>query len=215
MQEAQQLYVIEENGSFSSTNTKTALVETDQIPSSSFSSNWLTVAAALDCMGLDPQNLASRMTGFNLPPHRCNLVATYNGVRFYNDSKATVVDATRAAIAAFGRHEKIVLMLGGLSKGVDRSLFIQELGPTIQRVVCFGSESTQLEKACIEAALLASSSPSLEEAFETACSMAEPGMLVLFSPAGASFDLFKNYEERGECFERLVRKKLAEQGAVS
>ncbi len=135
----------------------------------------------------------------------------HNGIKYYNDSKATIPQSTLAAIKEFGSDAAIYLFLGGISKGVDRTPFIQQLPTTVTRVFCFGGEKDELLNACTSANKSASAHATLEEAFAAATAQASAGTILLFSPSGASFDLFRNYQERGKRFEDLVRNYAKQQ----
>lgn len=173
------------------------------IPKLSFPGNWVIILAALSELGI--RLYKETITNLTLPDHRFSCIATHNNISFYNDSKSTVLEATLAAVQQL--HSKpIILFLGGLSKGVDRaSALAQFKRYSIKHIVCFGKEADELAQACTKYSIAASSYPTLEAAF-TACNktIAESGDQVLFSPAGASFDLFPNYKARGERFKELV-----------
>ncbi len=135
--------------------------------------------------------------------HRIEFVGTVRGVKIYNDSKSTVVEATTAALRRLSGR-KVVLLVGGLGKGVDRSgkdAFWKSLG-CVREVVAFGGEAHVFSES-VQCA-------TLEEAVESGFSLAFPGDVLLLSPSGASFDLFSNYKERGKRFKELVTKKLGE-----
>ncbi len=132
--------------------------------------------------------------------HRLELCATFNGTDFYNDSKATVPQATLEAVQKLAKKNRpIVLILGGLDKGVDRTPLLEFLHamPMIKKVFCFGAALTTSGEYY----------SSLEAVVDRAVSYAQPGDQVLFSPSGASFDLFKNYKERGNKFKQLVKER--------
>jgi UDP-N-acetylmuramoylalanine--D-glutamate ligase len=125
------------------------------------------------------------------------------GVFFYNDSKSTIPASTLAALGAL-EPKPTILFLGGLSKGTDRSHLIKELPSNIVHVICFGKEAEQLHAWCGQRKISSFQCTTLDEAFTTALAHLKPDMQVVFSPAGSSFDLFKNYEERGTLFKQLV-----------
>jgi UDP-N-acetylmuramoylalanine--D-glutamate ligase len=97
------------------------------------------------------------------------------------------------------------LFLGGLSKGADRSSLIKYLPQNIKHIICFGAEAEQLHAWCQENVFESSVHKTLEDGFKMALKKLKPNDVVLFSPSGSSFDLFKNYEERGKKFRSLVR----------
>ena len=132
--------------------------------------------------------------------HRLELSAEKNGLFFYNDSKSTVSYTTKAAVKQLEKkHEKVILIIGGLNKGVDRSdllRFIQQ-EPSIKSALRFGPGSIDLEPLVYF--------DTLEPLFQEAIRQAAPGDAILFSPAGSSFDLYKNYKKRGDHFVQLVQ----------
>lgn len=173
------------------------------IPASSFATNWLIITAALDILGIDVPTLLATADTLKLPEHRLQLVATVGGVEFYNDSKSTIMEATYAAVNRLGTRP-VILLLGGISDAGDRRSAIQQLAGKVEKVICFGAEAPILVQACLTAAIATESYPNLEEAFHAAHTAAQPGSCVLLSPGGPSFDLFKDYTERGRKFCELV-----------
>ena len=174
-------------------------------PPLSYPQNWLIIAAVLDLMGFDAEKIISQATNLSLPSYRLEEVATVNGVTYYNDSKSTIMQATLAAVDAL-KNNNIILLLGGTSKGVDRAPFIKELRGKVQEIICFGKEADELCAACTASGIVAYAAATLEEAVKRAHACAQPDNVVLLSPGGASFDLFKDYKERGERFKELVLK---------
>jgi len=165
------------------------------------------VYALLDALGINTHAIASHDAP--LPDHRVHLVAHLNGVDWYNDSKSTVMEATLAAVAKLAPHyQRIILLLGGVSKGVDRTPYLHQLAPYNMHVICFGKESALLATACLEHNLAYSACETLAAACTIAQSYAQPGDAVLLSPGGASFDLFTNYEERGKAFVNIIQTQL-------
>ena len=179
------------------------LINKKLLPALSYSINWLMITAACDLLDL-PIDQLERLPTLTLPHHRLDIVATIGDVTFYNDSKSTIAQATLAAVASL-RTRPIHLFLGGLSKGVDRRFFIDQLRNQVASIVCFGTEAEQLYTYCKQAGIPASCHSTLETAFQACIMQARSGDCVLFSPAGASYDLFKNYQERGDQFVQLVK----------
>ena len=174
-----------------------------ELPKISYLENVIILSAVIHMLNLNLDNFVTIMDDQELPHHRLEKIATINGVDFYNDSKATIPASTLAAIEKI-QGKPIVLFLGGVSKGVDRSAFVAQLKDKVKFVYCFGKEADQLKSFCDLNNIPALSSATLELAF-----IALPGSLqahdqVLFSPAGASFDLFADYQKRGEHFIKLV-----------
>lgn len=173
------------------------------LASVTFPENWLIIGAALDILSIAINEDIMLKTPYQLPAHRLEHVRTYNGIAFYNDSKATVPASTLAALEQL-KYQPIILLLGGTSKGIDRSSFIASLKHTVMHIICFGAEADALYRNCINEQIAASYCNTLSEAFNISLTYAQPGTTVLLSPSGASYDLFKNYEERGTAFKQLV-----------
>lgn len=171
----------------------------------SYPQNWLIMYAVLDLLHIPTEIVTAALPTLNIPDHRLACIARHNGIAFYNDSKATVPEAMLAAVKKLDG-APIVLFLGGVSKGVDRRAALAQLRTmSVKQVICFGKEAQQLQAACAENTIPASAHENLEIAF-TYCmqQIAQSGDQVLFSPAGASFDLFSHYQERGDAFKNLV-----------
>ena len=100
----------------------------------------------------------------------------------------------------------IVLFLGGIDKGVDRAPSIAQLPKNVVHIFCFGKEAEAIHTLCTKNRFTSSAHATLESAWDTCKKIAQAGDTVLFSPAGASYDLFKNYEERGNIFKKLVQE---------
>jgi UDP-N-acetylmuramoylalanine--D-glutamate ligase len=137
--------------------------------------------------------------------HRLEYVATIKGVEFYNDSKATNVDATEKAVAAFpgGIH----LILGGKDKGSDYTALSPLLRARVQTVYTIGSAAAKIE-AQLRGVVPIRSCETLANAVAAAASAARPGDVVLLAPACSSFDQFENYEDRGRVFKKLVNEQM-------
>ncbi|MBM3888794.1 MAG: UDP-N-acetylmuramoyl-L-alanine--D-glutamate ligase [Verrucomicrobia bacterium] len=135
-------------------------------------------------------------------PHRCEFVAEIDGVRFINDSKATNLDAVEKALAGFDR--PVVLIAGGRDKGFDFTALNGTLRRKVKFAVLIGETRDKLA-ASWSSAVQCAQAGSLDEAVRCARQHAQPGEVVLLSPACSSFDMFKNYEDRGEQFKQIVR----------
>lgn len=183
-------------------NSRQIIVSVACLPQITYTINWLILIAAMHLLDL---NISLETIEYTLPSHRLEKVATINNIHFYDDSKATIPQSTLAAVQQL-RHTSLMLFLGGVSKGVDRSLLIAQLPKAIKHVFCFGKEADQLYQWCLSNNLSASSHQTLKEAFATCIAQACDNDYVLFSPAGASFDLFSNYQERGNQFKKLVHE---------
>jgi UDP-N-acetylmuramoylalanine--D-glutamate ligase len=161
--------------------------------------NAAAATAAARAVGADEEAIARGLREFRGVPHRLELVAERGGVRYVNDSKATNVAAALRALAAYER-EPVRLILGGSRKGEDFAPLAAALGPNIRAVYVIGETADELARAIpdvIQAGELAT-------AVARAAAAAQPGEVVLLSPATASYDQFRDFEERGEEFRRLV-----------
>jgi len=179
----------------------------ESLPALSFMENWLAVYALLDAYNKPLHHNDIAVLSLYIPEHRLQKCATRDSIDFYDDSKSTIAQATMAAVQQL-QGRPIILLLGGLSKGVDRSTLIMELRGLVKYVICFGQEAAQLKKFCDIAGLSAAALATLEEAVHHAVQLAKPDDQVLLSPAGTSFDLFANYKERGNRFQELVAAKI-------
>ena len=172
---------------------------------SGFAENWSICKTALQTLGMNLHKHGNADASVAILEHRLEKIATLDGVTLYNDSKATVPEATLAAVNQFSG-KPILLLLGGLGKGIDREWLVEALKNRVKKVFCFGKEAELLHKYCMKYKVDAQAMPTLDEAF-TACNTAmRSGAVVLLSPGGSSFDLFKNYQERGTYFKELVKK---------
>jgi len=176
---------------------------TEPLASFSFITNIITIAALSDLLSIDSRIVNRLPSITQLPPHRLEKVATYRGVEFYNDSKSTTIASTNAALNRL-HNRSIHLFIGGLSKGVDRTEFIAHLPKNIQHVYCFGQEAPILHKICMNNNITATSHRTLDEAFDVCITRIQENNVVLLSPSGSSYDLYSNYEERGNHFKSLV-----------
>ncbi|OGB85998.1 hypothetical protein A3J41_01605 [candidate division TM6 bacterium RIFCSPHIGHO2_12_FULL_38_8] len=145
----------------------------------------------------------------NLKPqeHRLEFVKTCHGVQIYNDSKSTVWQATKQAVDKFV-NQRIALFLGGLSKGTDRTPLIAHLTNKNITVFAFGKESEIISNLCKKFQIAHESAPTLQDALTAYQEQQTNFDILLFSPAGASFDLFKNFEDRGTQFKKMIEDLL-------
>jgi len=143
------------------------------------------------------------VASFKAVEHRLEYVATLNGVEFYNDSKATNVDATAKAIAAFS--SGIHLILGGKDKNSDYTQLAELLRARVRAVYTIGSAAAKIESH-LRGVVTIQSCETLDRAVSAAASAAHPGEVVLLAPACSSFDQFESYEHRGRVFKELVNE---------
>jgi UDP-N-acetylmuramoylalanine--D-glutamate ligase len=159
------------------------------------------VCAAMLC-DADPRAIAEGVRTFAGVEHRIEFVASIAGVAYYNDSKATNVDATLKAIDAFSGN--LIVILGGKDKGSDYTALREPLRQRAKLVLLIGAASDKIETQ-LEGVLSIERAGTLARAVELAAKTARPGDTVLLAPACASFDQFQNYEHRGRVFKELVR----------
>lgn len=159
-----------------------------------------TQAAML--MGVDPLSIAGTLATFPGLPHRMELIAIKGGVKYVNDSKATNVAATLAALGSYDHSAHA--LIGGSPKGEDFAALKAAVESSCAAVYLNGATATALAAALEGANVPVHTYGTLEEAFAAASAAAQTGETVLLSPAAASFDQFKNYEARGERFRELV-----------
>jgi UDP-N-acetylmuramoylalanine--D-glutamate ligase len=160
--------------------------------------NAAAATAAARAAGIDDKAIAEALRTFAGVPHRLELVGERDGVRFVNDSKATNVAAARRALAAYA-DEPVHLILGGSRKGEDFAPLAAAIGSNVRSVHLIGEEADRLGEV-IEGHV----DGTLERAVEHAARLAQPGEVVLLSPACASYDQFENFEARGDEFGRLA-----------
>jgi UDP-N-acetylmuramoylalanine--D-glutamate ligase len=164
--------------------------------------NVLAAASVGMLMGCEPDQIRKTIREFKAVEHRLEYVATIRGVEFYNDSKATNVDATIKAIESFPAN--IHLILGGKDKGSDYSVLNNLLRQRVKAVYTIGAAADKIESQ-IETKTEIIQAGTLDAAVKRAAKAAQPGDIVLLAPACASFDQFQNYEHRGETFKELVK----------
>ncbi len=174
-----------------------------RIPGRHNLSNALAALALGEACGLPLKARLQALREFTGLPHRCQWVAERNGVNWYNDSKGTNVGAAAAALEGVPG-ERVVLIAGGQGKGQDFSPLASQLAERARAVILMGEDAPLL------AEVIADNCPqhyaaSMDEAVALAATLALPGDSVLLSPACASFDMFANYQDRGEQFCRAVR----------
>lgn len=168
--------------------------------------NVLAAVCAGRLMGCAPEKIRQAVASFKAVEHRLEYVATIRGVDYYNDSKATNVDATIKALESFPAN--IHLILGGKDKGSDYSVLNPLLRQRVKRIYTIGAAAEKIESQVVSSR---NGGPelvhaeTLENALRKANAVAAPGDVVLLAPACASFDQFKSYEHRGRIFKELVK----------
>ena len=151
--------------------------------------------------GCSPDQIRSAVKAFKAVEHRLEYVATVGGVQYYNDSKATNVDATIKALESFPAN--IHIILGGKDKGSDYTVLKPLLRERVKRVYTIGAAAEKIESHIAGATEILRTG-TLENAVRRATELAQPGDIVLLAPACASFDQFTGYEQRGRVFKELV-----------
>jgi UDP-N-acetylmuramoylalanine--D-glutamate ligase len=164
--------------------------------------NAAAATAAARALGVSEEQIAEALRSFAGVPHRLELVRELNGVRYVNDSKATNVAAALRALAAY-EEEPVHLILGGSRKGEDFTPLAAAIGPNVRSVHLIGETADEL------AAAIPRARSEGDLATVLAAVDARPGDVVLLSPACASYDQFRDFEERGEEFRRLVQNLSA------
>ena len=160
-------------------------------------------AAGLAC-GAAPESLRETVRKFRPVEHRLEEVAAVKGVHFFNDSKATSVDATMKALEAFADHSgKIVLILGGKGKQAPYAPLKDLIKASVRKMILIGEDAQTIETEIGYAAPF-EHAKDMHDAVTKAAAAAEAGDVVLLAPACASFDMFKNFEERGKVFKEEV-----------
>lgn len=168
--------------------------------------NVLAAVCAGMLMGCAPDKVHDAVRNFRAVEHRLEFVATIGGVDYYNDSKATNVDATIKALESFPAN--IHLILGGKDKGSDYSVLNDLLRKRVKRVYTIGAAAAKIESQIVfskDGGPEVVHSQTLENAIRSAHAAAKPGDIVLLAPACASFDQFKSYEHRGKVFKEIVK----------
>ena len=173
------------------------------IPGEHNRENAAAAAAAARAAGIEDDAIAEALRTFPGVAHRLELVGEVDGVRFVNDSKATNTAAARRGIAAYAG-EPLRLILGGSLKGESFDELVALLPPTVRSIDLIGAATEELAAALSRAGHGFRRSGDLATAVGAAAGEAEPGDVVLLSPACASYDQFQNFEERGDAFRRLV-----------
>jgi UDP-N-acetylmuramoylalanine--D-glutamate ligase len=191
--------------------TSEKVVRTTRIPLPGAHNQENVMAAALigRLFGVPAAGIRRSILTFRALEHRLEDVLAYRGVRFVNDSKATTVDATLKALASFDR--KIVLILGGRDKGADFTLLRRAVRAKVKSVVLVGEAAGKIE-AALSGTVPIERAVTYRDVVCRAFAKARAGDVVLLAPACTSWDMFKDFEERGRTFKREVRKLAGQSG---
>jgi len=177
--------------------------DTIALPGTHNLENVLAAVTAARIVGAEAGAIAKGVRGFAGVEHRLEFVAEIGGVRYYNDSKATNVNATLKALDAFSG--RILVILGGKDKGSDYTELQKPLREKAILALLVGAAAEKIERQ-IAGGVAVEHAGTIERAVEIASHAAQPGDIVLLAPACASFDQFQNFEHRGRVFKELVRQ---------
>lgn len=165
-----------------------------------------TMAAGLASVVMDirKEKIRDAIATFESLEHRMESAGIIKGVEFINDSKATNVNSTWFALESMVK--PVILILGGVDKGNDYSLILELVKEKVKAIVCMGTDNRKIHEAFGKQVELIVNTESAKDAVQSAFHFANKGDVVLLSPACASFDLFKNYEDRGKQFKDAVKE---------
>ena len=166
--------------------------------------NTMAAGIAAVTLGLRKDKIREAIESFETLEHRMEHVSSVRGVDFINDSKATNVNSTWYALESM--EKPVILILGGVDKGNDYTLLLDLVKEKVKAIVCMGIDNRKIHEAFGNDVSLIVNTDTAAAAVQAAFHFAEKGDVVLLSPACASFDLFKNYEDRGRQFKEAVRE---------
>jgi len=165
--------------------------------------NMSAAILAATAAGVSWEAIIKNLPTFQNAPHRLEPCGEWNGVRFINDSKATNVDAVYYALNSF--NQPIILIIGGVDKGNEYEVLDTLVKEKVKGMICLGTDNSKLENHFGQMLAHFTQTNKLETAVQQAMDWANEGDIILLSPACASFDLFKNYEDRGDQFKATVK----------
>lgn len=174
--------------------------------------NAMAALALCRAIGLPVSALLHGLRDYAGEPHRVELIAAFDDIEFFDDSKGTNVGATVAALSGLSKH--VVLIAGGDGKGQDFSPLAEPVGQYARAVVLIGRDAPLIREALANTGVTLVDAPTLEAAVREAAALAQPGDAVLLSPACASFDMFRNYEHRAQVFHEAVAALAADRGVL-
>lgn len=166
--------------------------------------NSMAASLAATAVDIKKESVRESLQTFQSLEHRMEPVATIKGVVFINDSKATNINSTWFALESM--ETPVILILGGVDKGNDYPLLNDMVKEKVKAIVCLGTDNSKIHDAFRDIVPVMADAASAEEAVQLAFRLADKGDTVLLSPACASFDLFKNYEDRGSQFKHAVKE---------
>ena len=165
--------------------------------------NTMAACVAATTLDIRKEKIRDAVQNFQSLEHRMEHVATVRGVEFINDSKATNVNSTWYALESMTK--PTILILGGVDKGNDYSLIQELVNEKVKAIICLGTDNRKIHEAFGNKVSTIVNTSTSAEAVHAAFHFADKGDVVLLSPACASFDLFKNYEDRGNQFKQVVK----------
>ena len=165
--------------------------------------NAMAATLAAMAVGLTDEQIKTGLTTFQNAAHRLESVEEINGIRFINDSKATNVDSVFYALNSYDT--PIIWIAGGLDKGNDYTQIASLVRKKVKALICLGKDNSKLLSFFTPIVPIVIETQDMKEAIQYALSLGQPNDVALLSPACASFDLFKNYEDRGDQFKATVR----------
>lgn len=163
----------------------------------------MAAAAAATAIDIQDEVIRNSMTNFKSIEHRLEFVAKIQGIEFINDSKATNLNATWYALECMSK--EVIWIAGGIDKGNNYNEIKHLVADKVKAIVCLGVDNKKIMEAFTEEVQLIFDTESITEAVKIAYKLAKKEEVVLFSPACSSFDLFKDYEDRGNQFKIAVR----------
>ena len=184
---------------------KTAMIQSVEFPFSGRHNLLNAMAAATigNLLSINKESIRESLTHFKGAPHRMENVVTIQRVQYINDSKATNINATYFAVESI--QTPLIWIVGGVDKGNDYEILLPLIRKKAKAIICLGVDNSKLRDAFEGTSEVFIETESMTEAVKIAHKLAEPKDTVLLSPACASFDLFKNYEDRGDQFKAAVR----------
>jgi len=174
--------------------------------------NAMAALALCRAIGLPVSALLHGLRDYAGEPHRVELIAAFDDIEFFDDSKGTNVGATVAALSGLSKH--VVLIAGGDGKGQDFSPLAEPVAQYARAVILIGRDAPLIREALANTGVALIDAPTLEAAVPQAAAHAQPGDAVLLSPACASFDMFRNYEHRAQVFHEAVAALAADRGVL-
>jgi UDP-N-acetylmuramoylalanine--D-glutamate ligase len=165
--------------------------------------NTMAAGLAASMVEIRKDKIREAITTFESLEHRLEKVATIRGIEFINDSKATNINSTWYALESM--EKPTILIMGGVDKGNDYNVLLDLVQEKVKAIICLGKDNRKIHEAFGKTVKLIVNTSSAPEAVHAAWHFADKGDVVLLSPACASFDLFKNYEDRGAQFKKAVK----------